>query len=99
VRFREASASELPMRCRNEKDDVITGGLTILQDKSRGEPVYCLGDIRHKGSANLNRAYVRNVGTCRPDDKGEIQMEETIRMRVLMRGTGTEQFVLGRKVL
>jgi hypothetical protein len=27
VRIREASASELLLRCRNEKDDVRTGGL------------------------------------------------------------------------
>jgi hypothetical protein len=58
-----------------------------------------LSDIRLKGSANLIQALVWNVGTCRPDDKGEIQMEETIRMRVPMRGTGAEQSVLGRKVL
>jgi hypothetical protein len=36
VRFREASASELPLRCRNEKDDVETGGLTIFQDEFKG---------------------------------------------------------------
>lgn len=36
VRFREASESELLLRCRNEKDDVETGGLTGLQDKSEG---------------------------------------------------------------
>jgi len=42
---------------------------------------------------------VWNVGTCRPDDKGEIQMEETIRMRVPMRDTGAEQQVVGMKVL
>jgi hypothetical protein len=36
VRIGEASASELLLRCRNEKDDVRTGGLTGLQDKSRG---------------------------------------------------------------
>jgi hypothetical protein len=36
VRFREASASELLMRCRNELDDVKTGGLTILQNKLKG---------------------------------------------------------------
>ena len=35
VRFREASASELLLRCRNEMDDVRTGGLTGLQDKSK----------------------------------------------------------------
>jgi hypothetical protein len=42
----------------------------------QGEPVYCLGDIRHKGSANLDQALVWNVGTCRPDVKGEIQVED-----------------------
>jgi len=36
VRFREANASELLLRCRNEKDDVRTGGLTGLQDKLKG---------------------------------------------------------------
>jgi hypothetical protein len=37
VRFREASASELLLRCRNELDDVKTGGLTDLQDKFKGD--------------------------------------------------------------
>ena len=37
VRFRETSASELLMRCRNELDDVRTGGLTGLQDKFKGD--------------------------------------------------------------
>jgi hypothetical protein len=32
--------------------------LTLLQDKSRGEPVYCLGGVRHKGGMNLNQALV-----------------------------------------
>ncbi len=63
------------------------------------KPVYCLGGIRHKGSANLIQAQVWNVGTCCPDVKGEIQVEETTRMRVPMRGTGAEQPVVGRKVL
>jgi hypothetical protein len=54
---------------------------------------------RHKGSANLIQALVRNVGTCRSDIKGEIQVEETTRMRVPMRDTGAEQPVVGRKVL
>ena len=37
VRFRETSASELLLRCRNELDDVKTGGLTDLQDKFKGD--------------------------------------------------------------
>ena len=36
VRIREASASELLLRCRNELDDVKTGGLTIFQDEFKG---------------------------------------------------------------
>ena len=37
------------------------------------------GGIRHKGSVNLIQTVVWNVGTCRPDDKGEIQ-EEAVRL-------------------
>jgi hypothetical protein len=31
--------------------------------------------IRHKGGVTLIRALVRNLGTCRPDAKGELQAE------------------------
>ena len=48
---------------------------------------------------NLSQALVWNVGTCRSDDKGEIQVEGTTRMRVRMRSTRAEQSVVGRKVL
>ena len=56
-------------RCRNWRR-------TLLQDRSRGEPVYCLGGIRHKGGVNLSQAPVWNAGTCRSDDKGETQVED-----------------------
>ena len=36
VELREMSASEPSMRCRKQKGDVKTGGLTLLQEKSRG---------------------------------------------------------------
>jgi hypothetical protein len=36
----------------------------------------CLGGIRHKGGVNLSQALVWNVGTCRPDGKGETQVED-----------------------
>ena len=36
VWIREPSASEPPKRCRNVKDDVKTGVLSMFQDKSRG---------------------------------------------------------------
>jgi hypothetical protein len=44
--------------------------------KVQGKPVYCLDGIRHKGGVNLSQALVWNVGTCRSDDKGEIQVED-----------------------
>ena len=51
-------------------------GLSLTQDKSRRIPVYCLGGVRHRGGVNLIQALVWNVGTCRPDVKGEIQVED-----------------------
>ena len=32
----------------------------------QGEPAYCLGGVRHRGSVTLNQALVWNVGTCAP---------------------------------
>jgi hypothetical protein len=37
-------------------------------------PVAWLVGIRHKGGVNLTQALVWNVGTCRLDVKGEIQV-------------------------
>ena len=60
---------------------------------------YC-GEPKEKpGSANLIQALVWNVGTCRSDDNGEIQVAETARMRVPIRGTGTDQLVVVLKSL
>ena len=39
-------------------------------------PVYWLSGIRHEGGVNLAQALLRNVGTCRSDAKGEIQVED-----------------------
>jgi len=39
-------------------------------------PVYRLNGIRYGGGVNLIQAFMRNVGTCRSDDKGEIQVED-----------------------
>jgi hypothetical protein len=47
-----------------------------LPGQVQGEPVYCLGGVRHKGGVNLIQAFVWNVGTCRPDGKGEAQVED-----------------------
>jgi hypothetical protein len=39
-------------------------------------PVYRLNGIRYGGGVNLIQAFMCNVGTCRPDVKGEIQVED-----------------------
>ncbi|MDO8654819.1 MAG: hypothetical protein Q7R48_00045 [bacterium] len=36
---------------------------------------YCSVGVRHEGGMILAQALARNVGTCRPDVKGEAQVE------------------------
>jgi len=38
-------------------------------------PADCPTGTRHEGGVTLIQALVRNVGTCRPDVKGEVQAE------------------------
>jgi hypothetical protein len=75
VRIKETSANEPLMRCR--KMQVASKlGASRTPGRVQGEPVYCLGGARHKGGVTLIQALVLNVGTCRPDVKGEIQVED-----------------------
>jgi hypothetical protein len=62
------------MTCRKRIDDVETGGKSLTRDKSGGCPDCGPDGIRHEGGVTLNRALAWNVGTCRPDAKGEVQM-------------------------
>jgi len=55
-------------------DDVETGGKSLTRDQSGGRPDCCPDGIRHEGGVTLGQALVWNVGTCRPDAKGEIQI-------------------------
>ena len=65
------------MTCRNVQTDVKTGTLTSVPlNKDWGRPAYCPIGIRHEGGVTLIQALVRNVGTCRPDVKGEVQMND-----------------------
>jgi len=42
--------------------------------RGQTEPVYGLSGIRHEGGVTSTQALLRNVRTCRPDVKGEIQV-------------------------
>jgi len=50
-------------------------GYTVSGQVQMG-PAYRLNGIRYGGGANLIQALMGNVGTCRSDDKGEIQVED-----------------------
>ena len=71
--LREASESKPPMTCRKRIDDVETGEKSLPRDESGGWPDCCPDGIRHEGGVTLNRALVRNVGTCRLDVKRDVQ--------------------------
>jgi hypothetical protein len=73
VRCGETSASEPLTKCRKRMDDVKTGRQSLTREESGGCPDYCPDGIRHEGGVTLHLAFARNVGTCRPDAKGEIQ--------------------------
>jgi len=87
------------MKCRKTLDDVETGATRQHRDKVGGRTADCPTGIRHVGGVNWHQALLRNVGTCRPDAKGEAQAEATASVRVPKRGTGAESPVVGSKVL
>ena len=55
-------------------DDVKTGGSSLLRDKLGGRPDFWLSGIRHGGGVTSILAHVRNLGTCRSDAKGKVQV-------------------------
>ena len=50
-------------------------GRVVGPGQVQEEPAAGLDGIRHIGGVTLDLALVRNVGTCRLDGKGEIQVE------------------------
>ena len=60
-------------------------------------PADWLGGVRCRGGVTLFQALLGNVGTCRMDVKGEVQMGNAMRTSVPMPGTGAEQLVVVRK--
>ena len=61
------------MKCRKNESDVETGIETLSREGGGGLPVYGSTGVRHEGGVILIQAWVRNVGTCRSDAKGEAQ--------------------------
>ena len=73
VRIKKTNASEPLMTCRKTSSDVETGIETLSREAGGGVPVYGSTGVRHEGGVIVIQAWVRNVGTCRPDAKGDAQ--------------------------
>jgi len=73
VRITKTNASEPLMTCRKTLRDVETGIETLSREAGGGVPVYGSTGVRHEGGVIVIQAWVRNVGTCRPDAKGDAQ--------------------------
>jgi len=72
----ETNASEPLMTCRNVFNRRRNRDLDFYPaTKVGGIPAYCPTGFRHEGGVILIQALVRNVGTCRPDAKGEAQAD------------------------
>ncbi|MBK7677087.1 MAG: IS66 family transposase zinc-finger binding domain-containing protein [Candidatus Accumulibacter sp.] len=71
VRVKETNASEPLMTCRNVYNRRRNREGVIGPGQGWGKPDYCPTGVRHEGGVTLIQALVRNVGTCRPDVKGE----------------------------
>ncbi len=69
----------------------------MLRERIQRVPVDWLGGVRCGGGVTLFQAFLGNVGTCRVDVKGEVQVVNPTRMRVPMPGTGAEQLVVVMK--
>ena len=75
VRFKETNASEPLMTCRNVYNRRRNREGVVGPGQGWGIPDYCPTGVRHEGGVTLIQALVRNVGTCRPDVKGEAQAD------------------------
>lgn len=73
VRIKKTNTREPLRTCRKTSRDVETGIETLSREAGGGGPVYGSTGVRHEGGVILIQAWMRNVGTCRPDAKGDAQ--------------------------
>lgn len=97
VWIRKTNESEPLMRRRNVPTVIETRPLWRPWDEARKGPVYGPGDDRRIGGVSLIQAFMRNMGTWRPDAKGDTQGEATSRVRVPKRDAGADQLVVALK--
>ena len=85
------------MRRRKRRNVIETRLQSLAWEAVKAIPVYGLDGDRRKGGASSIQALAGNVGTCRHDAKGHVQVEAPRGQKVPMRGTGTDQPVVALK--
>ena len=73
VSARKANVSEPPRECRKRRDVTGTGIRSLAREELGRRPADGSSGDRHEGGASLAQALVWNVGTSRPDGKGDLQ--------------------------
>ena len=68
--------NEPPLTCRKHRDVIETRLQLLAWDKLGGRPADCPGGDRHPDGVSPVQAFVWNVGTCRPDVKGDLQVDD-----------------------
>ena len=74
VRAGKTNASEPLMTCRKRIDVTETRLQRLAWDETRQVPADCPSGDRHEDGVSPAQALVRNVGTCRLDAKGDLQV-------------------------
>ena len=69
------NASEPLMTCRELSKQCRNREGRLARDKAQRRPELWLGGNRHKGGVSPEQAWIRNVRTCRSDEKGRAQVE------------------------
>ena len=93
----ETSVNEPLMKRREVSNDVKTNRSPLGWDKFGSNLITDPSGVRRADGVNLVQALIRNVGTSRLGVKGETQAVDTVRVRVPILGTGTEQLVVAMK--
>ena len=70
----KTNASEPLMTCRTRIDVTETRLQRLAWDEARKVPAGCPSGDRHEDGVSPVQALVRNVGTCRLDAKGDLQV-------------------------
>ena len=94
VRIKKTNTREPLRTCRKTSRDVETGIETLSREAGGGGPVYGSTGVRHEGGVILIQAWMRNVGTCRPDERETRKRVALASARVPRRGTGTDGLVV-----